>query len=349
MKHDRRTFIKSVTASGIVGGLTDVTAARNGRESQSNETYYTKIDSISFGGYYTTVQELPGQRERIQTTDFLVPDLSVTPYTVDQTTLSGISTGASGSTITVTTDEEPTLEDVNRQKIPVTEADRQFDSEVVGYRMIGDLHWETVGGSDDDDVFAGEPSHVEYLISETLPNGEWNGFIDVSEGCSTGGTSGYSWKYPRHRILTRINPRAEYEIFIDTRRGAVEWTLDITIQAVVASPRPTYGNDNGFRRAGQETFETDRATSMSDIDGYTVATNISTDAEISSEDTVVELHSSPFWGVRSCNSRFSRRGQTMAGDMESIVEPGSYRYIIEPQNMLSEWDIDLNVYKRVVT
>ena len=157
MKHNRRTFIKSVTASGIVGGLTDITAARNDRESRSNETYYTKVDSISFGGYYTTVQELPGQRERIQTTDFLVPDLSVTPYTVDQTTLSGIPTGVSGSTVTVTTDEELTLEDVNRQKIPVTEADRQFDSEVVGYRMVGDLHWETVSGSDDD-IFAGESS-----------------------------------------------------------------------------------------------------------------------------------------------------------------------------------------------
>ena len=342
----RRNFIKSIAAAGAAGTSIGIVAARRDDDSESAGPYFTRINSTSFGGQYTPAQELPGQRERIRTTDFLVPDLSVTPHTVEQNILYGVSAGAGDYSIATEKDDTR----LGRHEIPVAEASKQFDDEMIGYRIVGDLCWETINGVNNNDIVSGEKSHVEYEIIEVLPNGDINDYIDVSEGCSSGGTSGYIWKHPRHKIVAEINPRKyNYEIRVDTARGAVKWTLNVAVQAVVATPRPEYGNNNGFRDAGEQDFNKNRPTSMSDIDGYTVTTSISTDAEIASGPTKIKLRKSPWRGKYGpyCGD-LQTQDQTTTDSMETPLDPGSYRYIIEPQDKLNEWDIDLNVYKRVV-
>lgn len=333
----RRQLLRGAAATTLASaGVGSVTA------DDPEGPFLTKINSAEFGGYFGAAKtpDTPGAQPAV-TTDFVVPDLSLTPYTIKTVHQSGVGVPTGGLTLSQNGELYP--EAPPRFTVPRVDPD-DYDGEIVRYQLVGDLTWEpTTDGPD--------PSYLDYAVSHYI-DGTYSGFVNTSWGCedTDDGKTGYVWDKPRQRIFTWLYPEPcrEYMVGVEGYRGVSRWEAELEVQVVVAEPRPRVGNENGFANADAETFEQYKPTSMDRIAGYRVVTRPEQTAIGEPHGWHVGLRQAPRVQSEVPQCPYpdvaSSNGESFSVDVPAST---SYRYLMEPYSSQREWHISTDVYKVV--
>ena len=341
----RRSFL-SQTGTILVGGAGVGSVAADSPEGP----FLTKLKTVTFGGYLNFTDVPPGgDSDAIHLGNFTIPDLQTTSHTLKTVAASGLSV-------------YPTS---NRGvEIEVPEADPDaYDGEILGYRLVGDLRWGPQ---------ATETSPTADMLGYELfaydPDIGWSG-IATSDGSFEDGQRLFFWKYPRLKGLAWAVPGIKYLFRPYSRRGGARWELDLRAEVIVDTPRPRLGNANGFKEADSATFATHKATSMADIEGYTIITTPRSEGVSSEAQITPDIYRDPYYASRTGQENLylgpnifkpspwragaAERFRADCGlRLESELEYSNcfvngFRYWVTPEGGVTEWDVKTDIYKRV--
>lgn len=361
---NRRQVVKGI-GSAVVGlaGIPVVAST-----DQSSGPYYTKLKSVSTRGYAGGVSRTFGA----QTPRFLAPSLELTPKTVKSKRFQGVAVGQHRGWIDPLADVSEhtyvvTHEDGKRRdsgtiepatfEVPDIDED-EYDEPVLGYRIVGDVYWGPAAEDVPIETAATDspnmepfpegdgpaPTRLEYeLFRESEPL-----HVDRSYNCFPNNDLTNLLEEPRHRIVSAVEPGAYY-FDIDCSPSPAWFDIIFDIEVVLDSPRPKYGNENGFAFSSEESFEAHKMTRIEDLAGYTLISEVRASGVGPHEKVWASLEELDY-GLYNSGSNCPRPVSIGTGN-EGVrwdgLFPWSYLWAVRPESGVEEWEIKTTIYKQV--
>lgn len=330
----RRGFLRGVGATclsgGAFGNVAQVTVAED-------RTTIVPLETESFRGYVGAAEQVIPFTSRT----FVVPCLTITPITYETFTGSGIAVGpreGAGSIRTETSGGPISPEDATEFQFTIPEVSASdYEDEIIGYRVNGELRWEL-----SHDSLGPAPARLEYTLKHE-PSGS---IVSKSDNCRAGQPT-HTGADTYDRIFSNVRPGDTYSLLIGASRGSIPWELSIDIQVITDSPRPRLGNENA-ERPEQKT------TSLDEISG--VGVDVVFDADgMWDNDIVVMLQNAVAHTHDSdeCQKPNTYGGGRWVGDgngyyFYTTVEPGPCQFATKPSGTIVEWEITANIVKEVI-